>query len=102
MAVKWFLDCRRVDVVSATDNQLLLPAGEPEITVGVATADVSGIEPAAAVTQFHPDPAILFRPRIAAEHVGTGNHQLARFVHSAVTQVPSVFVDDHGLHRLTG
>jgi hypothetical protein len=61
MAMQCLFDCRRVDVVSTPDNQLLLPAGEPEVTVGIAASQVARIQPAPAATGFQPDAAVLLR-----------------------------------------
>ena len=38
-----FLDHGRVDVVAAADDQVLLPAGQPEATVGVLPRQVAGV-----------------------------------------------------------
>src|ERR1700686_2665144 len=102
MAMQWFFDCRRVDVVSAPDNQLLLPAGEPEVTVGVAASEIAGIEPAPAVTKFHPDATVLLRPGIAREHVWAGDNQLADLIRNAIPYIPPRSIDHHGFHCLTG
>src|ERR1700686_2252718 len=102
MAMQWFFDCRRVDVVSAPDNQFLLPAGEPEVTVGVAASEIAGIEPAPAVTKFHPDAYVLLRPGIAREHVWTGDNQLADLIRNAIPYIAAAFIGHHGFHCLTG
>src|ERR1700675_1997458 len=98
MPMQWFFDCRRVDVVSAPDNQLLLPAGEPEVTVGVAASEIAGVEPEPAVTTFHPDATVLLRPRIANEHVWPGDNQLPDLIRNAIPYMPAGFIDHHCFH----
>ena len=45
MRLQRVLDQLRIDVVAAANDQLLLAPGEPEVAVGVLSAEVSGVEP---------------------------------------------------------
>src|SRR5579862_502325 len=49
MAMELLLDCRRIDIVAAADDQVLLAAGEPEVALRIAAPQIAGIEPALAV-----------------------------------------------------
>ena len=40
------LDRRRIDVVAAADHEVLGAAGDPEVAVGIETAEVAGVDPA--------------------------------------------------------
>jgi hypothetical protein len=54
VAVQRFFDARRVDVVAAANDELLLPAGEVEGAFRVLAAQVAGVQPASAVTEVQP------------------------------------------------
>src|SRR5438105_1540984 len=69
-------DLRRVDVFAAGDDEVLLAVMDPEITVGVAPADVAGAIPA--VAQRFPR-CFLVAP-IFDEHVGAAHSNLPRYV----------------------
>ena len=49
MARQRLFDGPGIDIVSSPDDELLLAPGQPEITVGVASAEIPGIERALAV-----------------------------------------------------
>ena len=47
--VQSVLDQLRIDVVSASDDEFLASAREPEISVGILAAEITGIEPPLAI-----------------------------------------------------
>ncbi len=69
MARQRLLDCPGIDIVSSPNDQLLLAPGQPEITIGVASAEIPGIEPALAV-DVDPDAGVMAGVEIAFEDIG--------------------------------
>ena len=59
MPVQRLFDARRIDVVAAADDQLLLAAGQPEVAVRVLAAEVAGVQPAPAVAGIEPEPSVV-------------------------------------------
>ena len=102
MAMKGFLDRRRVDVVPAPNDQFFLATGQPEVTVDVAAAEVAGVEPARAVAEIEPQRPVLIGAQVAVEYVRPGDDEQSILVHRAVTQIPPRVVHDDRFHRLEG
>ena len=50
----------------------LLPAGEPEVAVGILPPEIAGVEPALAV-DVDPQILVVLRIEIAREHVGAAD-----------------------------
>jgi hypothetical protein len=100
MAVKWLFDCGRINVVAAPYDQVLPATGKPEVTVGIAMAKVTCVEPSLAIAQVDPKFVVLFITQVAVENVRTGNDQQAHFIGGAVTHVSAGVVRDNRFHRL--
>jgi hypothetical protein len=60
------LDRHRVDVVAAADDQVLGPAGDPQVAVVVEPAEVAGVDPA----RLDEGAAVVRLAQVAGEHAG--------------------------------
>ena len=102
MPVQRLLDRGRIDVVPAADDQLLLAAGQPEVTVRVLAAEIAGIEPAPLVSAVDPELRVLGRIEVAGEDIGAGDRDRARFVDLGLALITARVVEDQHLHVLMG
>ncbi len=69
MRLQGVLDDLGIDVVSASDDELLLAPGQPKIAVGVPPAEIAGVEPAFAV-DVDKDALVVAGVEIALEDMG--------------------------------
>ena len=95
------LDDPRIDVVPSPDDQLLLASGQPEVAVGVASAEIAGIEPAFAV-DIDPEALVVARVEVALEDVRPADRDDADLVclgHSVKAPVAAQHDGGHSLVR---
>ena len=92
-----------VDVMAATDDEVLGAAGEVHEAVGVDPAEIPGVQPAVADDAFpaHPRSCGIMAGDITGEHGGAADDQHAGVARDAVGPRP-VAADPHGLDPLPG
>src|SRR5208282_1424964 len=95
------LDGSRIDIVSSSNDQLLLAPGKPEITVRVASAEIPGIEPALAVDVDKGADAVA-GVEIALEHIGPADRDDADLVDVGHPLKAPVAVKHDRFHPLIG
>ena len=82
MLEEHLLDRHRVDVVAAADDQVLGPAGDPQVAVRVEPAEVAGVDPA----RLDEGAAVVRVAQVAGEHAGAVHRDDADLVDRAVAE----------------
>src|SRR3984957_16071477 len=95
------LDDLGIDVVSASDDELLLAPGQPKIAVGVAPAEIAGVEPAFAV-DVEKDALVVAWVEITLEDIRPADREDADLVDVGPSVKAPVAVKHDGRHPLIG
>ncbi|MNN44781.1 hypothetical protein D3C81_1590880 [compost metagenome] len=101
MRLQSLLDLLGIDVVAATDDQLLLAAGQPEVTLRILATQIARIQPALAV-DIDPKALVMTLLQIAIEQVRTADRDEADLIHAGVAQVLSRIIEQDRAHILVG
>ena len=76
MAGEGVFDYAGIDIVSAADNDVLGPPGQPEVSVFVLSCEVAGVEPAIFIQHFAGGIFVL----VAGKHIGPPDQQISDFI----------------------